>query len=260
MLFICDGGTVSQDYRMTVDVPFGSLAAPFVNISLMSASEGKADLAILMDNHHGMERRMSWLLTLLVALSLTGCGVMVPAKGKMPAFGALFDADIHAVAASDEAKIIFYRDPDLDERLKFSFTINPWAYFAGYVYSGAFLEATRSPGTLNISSHRVWWDENIPVGDSILWKIEPGEPPPAPGRETKIIDARVKIEALAGTVTYLRLNRTKTDGIEPCGETSETIRMCRFATIESKLEIVAPNEAQRELAGLRRTIYGRAEQ
>ena len=206
------------------------------------------------------EEGMSRLLTLLMALSLTGCGVMVTEKLRMPAFGAAFDADIHAVAAPDEAKFIIYSDPNLDERLKFQVTINPWAYHAGFVFPGAFLEATRSPGTLNFSSHHVWWDESVPVGESFLWKIEPGEPPPAPEGITKIVHARLEVEALAGTVTYLRFKRTMTDGIEPCGETSETIRMCRYATIESKLEIVAPNEAQRELAGLRRTIYGRAEQ
>ncbi len=107
---------------------------------------------------------MSRFLTLLVALSLTGCGVMVTEKLRMPAFGAAFDADIHAVAAPDEAKFIIYSDPDLDKRLKFQVTINPWAYHAGFVFPGAFLEATRSPGTLNFSSHHVWWPRGRRLG------------------------------------------------------------------------------------------------
>jgi len=200
---------------------------------------------------------MTRLLTLLMALALSGCGAMVPAKGKMPAFGAAFDADIHAVAPSDEAKFIIYGDPGLDARLKFSISINPWAYFAGYVFSGAFLEATRPPGTLTVFSHHVWWDEDVPVGKSFLWKIEPGEPPPAPEGITRTVQARLKVGAQAGTVTYLRLKRMLTEGLEECAETEETVRMCPYVELETKLEIVPPELAQRELAELRQTLYGK---
>jgi len=202
---------------------------------------------------------MTRLLTLLVALALSGCGVMVPAKGKMPAFGAAFDADIHAVAPPDEAKFIIYRNPGLDARLKFSVSINPWAYFAGYVFPGAFLEATRPPGTLTISTHHVWWDEDVPVGKSFLWKIEPGEPPPAPAGITRAVHGKLKIGALAGTVTYLRIERTVDEGFDECAETEETVRMCPYVELETILEIVPPDEARRDLAELRQTIYGRTE-
>jgi hypothetical protein len=113
---------------------------------------------------------------------------------------------------------------------------------------------------LNFSSHHVWWDESVPVGESFLWKIEPGEPPPAPKGTTEIIGARLTVEALPGTATYLRLKRTMTEGFKPCAETAETVRMCHYTAIESEFEIVPPDEAQLELAGSRRTIYGKAEQ
>lgn len=200
---------------------------------------------------------MARLLALLVTLSLTGCGLMVTAKLRMPVFGATFDADIHAVAPTDEAKFIIYQDPDLDARLKFNVTINPWAYHAGYVFPGAFLETTRPPGILTFSSHHVWWDGNVPVGESFLWKIEPGEPPPAPEGITRTVHARLNVEATAGTVMYLRLKRTVTEGLEICAETKETVRMCPYISIDTKLEIVRPAEAQRELAGLRQTIFGK---
>jgi len=203
---------------------------------------------------------MTRLIALLLVLSLTGCGAMVPAKGKMPAFGVAFDADIHAVAPPDEAKIIIYRNPDLDERLKFSITVNPWAYFAGYVFPGAFLETTRPPGTLTVISRRVWWDEDVPVGQSFLWKIEPGDPPPVPEGRIRHIIPKLEIEALPGTFTYLRIDRTITEEFVVCAESAETIAMCAYTIIEIKLEIVPPAEAQRELAGLRQTVYGKTEQ
>ena len=46
---------------------------------------------------------------------------------------------------------------------------------------------------------------------------------------------------------------------DECAETEETVRMCPYVELETKLEIVPPDEARRDLAELRQTIYGRAE-
>lgn len=231
-------------------------------------------------------RTLTRLLTLLVAIGLTSCIDMLAVNLiapfapnlKMPEFGASFDADTHGVVTADAAKLIIYRDPEIDERIKYFVRILPGNQKIGVVFAGAFLEATRAPDTLEIVATRSWWNENPPAGQSILERMELGEPPPAQnGRTTRAqsnenppagqsfmerlaAEKRLDLKALAGTITYLRLERTVTEEIKTCAESAETIDLCTYFTYATLLEIVPPDKAQRELAGLKETVYAKAKQ
>ncbi len=221
---------------------------------------------------------MARLLTLLMTIGLTGCSSLLPAM-QMPEFGASFDADTHGVVAPDVAKLIVYRDSEIDERIKYFVRILPGNQKIGVVFAGAFLEATRVPDTLEIVATRSWWNENPPAGQSFLGRMELREPPPARnGRTTHIqanenppagesfkeklarfyAEARLDLKALAGTITYLRLKRTMTEEIKTCAESAETVDLCTYVTYATLLEIVPPDAAHRELAGLKETVYAKA--
>ena len=73
-------------------------------------------------------------------------------------------------------------------------------------------------------------------------------------------EERLDLNVLAGTITYLRLKRTVTEEIMTCAESAETVDLCTYVTYTTLLEIVPPDKAQRELAGLKETVYGKAKQ
>jgi hypothetical protein len=182
----------------------------------------------------------------------------------MPEFGSVFDADTHGMVAPDAAKLIIYRDPDIDERIKPSVNLKR-PFLSGYTFAGAFLEVIRAPGTQKIwGGYGSTWTENPPVGEFIGARRDPGERTPTlherwkSKRESKIFLPILEFEVEAGTVSYLRLKRSETERIEKCAESDETINMCSYVGIEITLEIVPPDEAQRELAGLKETVYAEA--
>lgn len=219
---------------------------------------------------------MTRLLTLLIAIGLTGCidqmlvSALSPANLRMPEFGAPFDADTHGLVAPDAAKLIIYRDPEIDERIKYFVRILrrrqkdgflcASACYVGVVFAGAFLEATRVPDTLEVRATHRWWNENPPAGKTLWRRMKLGEPPTAQdGRTTHDRSiGKLDMEALTGTITYLRLKRTVTEEIKTCAESAETIDLCTYFTYATLLEIVPPDEAQRELAGLKETVYAKA--
>ncbi len=206
---------------------------------------------------------MTRLLTLLIAIGITGCGSIYPATHYMPEFGSVFDADTHGVVAPDAAKLIIYRDPDIDERIKprvhskipsFVYTSPSW-----FLFAGAFLEVIRAPGTQKIwGGNGSTWTENPRVGEVIAGRRDPGTPTLHERWRTKIFLPILEFEVEAGTVSYLRLKRSETERIEKCAESDESIYMCSFVAIEITLEIVPPDEAQRELAGFKETVYAKA--
>ena len=76
--------------------------------------------------------------------------------------------------------------------------------------------------------------------------------------EIKTPDARTAGETVAMGAAGTAIDGAAA-GFEACAETEETIRMCPYVELETKLEIVPPDEAHRALAELRQTIYGKTE-
>ena len=59
------------------------------------------------------------LLAEVWVLAISGCATLEPELFRMRDFGEQFDPTVHGTVGSNEGAIIIYRDPALDERIKF---------------------------------------------------------------------------------------------------------------------------------------------
>ena len=178
---------------------------------------------------------MRCLSIILTCLTVSGC---VSAN-----FGEEYKHSEHAIATGDNGVVIIYADSKIEQGIVYQVWVNDKD--AGFVFPESFLRVVSASAESIIR----FWERPDTISSELP---ESYTALSTPFSFTPGVIRRIDVKA--GGIYHIRIRKESSESFQECGETNETVTVCKKKQFYTTIEQVESSVAMKELTGMKESL------